>query len=344
VSALVERVHFVLSERAWVEKLQALPTEELHSKSISSLVGLGKLRLGPNLWIAQSFLQLAKRGCNVAISSDYVEGQINVMHFDDVQLARRPKRAFLVVARADRPVPVPADLVIVQNLACIENPKRDHFLPHWPHPGLRARDPARGDAFENLVYLGNASYCGPDFYGEDMKKALSDAGIKLEIREDPKQWADYSDMDAILAVRQATEYDKNIKPPLKLFNAWRAGSLPFMGVESSYRQVGVHGQDYIELAQPSDLVTWCQKLKEEPERAREIRAAGAAAAERFSDDAIAEQWIQLLDGPVARAYRKWRARPASLRRLWSVASLPLSYLERRRERQRFEAGIGLEKS
>src|SRR5580698_7473480 len=107
-----------------------------------------------------------------------------------------------------------------------------------------------------------------------MRAALGAMGVTLEPRFQPAVWTDYLAVDAVLAVRETSELVLGVKPATKMINAWRAGCIPIMGVESACRQIGRPGVDYVEVTSPVEVVAAVRRLREDPAAAERLRAEG----------------------------------------------------------------------
>ncbi|QYO65115.1 hypothetical protein [Leptolyngbya sp. 7M] len=205
-------------------------------------------------WTVQTYLHLRRHGANVCLSASIRPDAINVVHYDDLGWKRLPFRSFVVAIQADRARPEIADMRIVQNHLCIRNEMTDFYIPFWTQPGLQPRDCSRGQRLERLAYYGLEVYLAPAFRSESFRTALEKLGISLEVRANPDQWTDYSQTDAVLAIRQTTDYVLSIKPPTKLLNAFRAGCIPILGPEPAYHQVAIPGEDYFEASNPEQVI------------------------------------------------------------------------------------------
>lgn len=197
-------------------------------------------------WVLQTFAYLRKAGRPVALRTQIVPGAINVIHVDHLAVSMRAHRGFVVAVQADRGRPVMCDMVVVQNHMNIADGSTDFFMPHWTQPGLVERKASRGDRFKRVAYMGlphnlHASLREPAF-----AERVRSEGFEFVIPA-MQDWHDYSRLDAVVSIREDSEFKARHKPATKLFNAWRAGVLPLMGPDSSCQTAGRPGLDYVEV-------------------------------------------------------------------------------------------------
>jgi hypothetical protein len=303
MSVGLARVRFVRRDPALVARINRQAPELLPWQMTPPL----DIAPGPSCWIAQTFIHLRRRGLPVRLATTPSPRDVNVVHYDDLPSWKRlPFWAFLVVVQADRPRPALADIRLVQNRLGIEDAARDRFVVLWPQPGLVPRDPARGAQLSTVGYFGLPTYLAPSYRDVRMRSALAALGVSLEARFEPEQWTDYRAVDAVLAVREVSDFVLAVKPATKLLNAWRAGCIPIMGVESACRQLGRPGVDYLEVASPDGVVAAVRRLRDEPGAAARLRAEGTRTVAAYDDDALARQWVTVLEETALPAFERWQ--------------------------------------
>jgi hypothetical protein len=263
-----------------------------------------RLRGGYHGWIVQTWLVLKRRGHDVTLVDRFPAGGIAVVHCDHVSVRERPWRSFVVAVRADRPPARLCDHQVVQNELGVRSP-REHFMPYWPQPGLRPRDPSRGDRVERVGFIGRDRNLAEPFKSPAFRAALEDRGLELVIREEP--WNDYRDLDVVLAVRSGRPRFLAIKPPSKLVNAWLAGCPALLGPEPAYAALRTDPLDYVEVRTPDEALAELTRLRAEPRRYRALVEQGGRRAQEFTLERMAERWEALLAGPIAADYERWRA-------------------------------------
>lgn len=265
---------------------------------------------GNEIWIIQTWLELRRRGWPVTLTDRFVPGTVCVAHYDDIALKEFPSDCFIVGVRADRPALPVAAVRIVQNPAG-QHSRRDVFVPHWPQPGLIARDPARGTRVERVAYVGVPYNLHEAFRTEEFARSVRRLGMVFEVRAHDHH--DYRDVDAVLAVRPGTRYDSDLKPASKLVNAWQAGCPALLGAESAYQHLRQSDRDYLEVTTPAEALAALGRLAADPVMYRQMVDNGLVRGQAFSREAVAQRWIDLLTGTVAQEFERWRDRPRWVR-------------------------------
>jgi hypothetical protein len=311
-------VHRVLSEWDALRDGATPPVEDFAHK-------FGE---GRNCWTVQTYMRLRERGRDVDLVPDYVPGQINVVHYDDLTIRHRPDRAFIVAFEPDRPRPAIADMRIVQNHLQIRC-SRDHFMPLWPQPGLRARDSSRAATLQRIGYVGIAAYLAAEFQSENFRRRLAEMGMELVIRD--RDFTNYTDLDAVLAVRKVSPFDLSIKPASKLINAWLAGCPALLGIEPAYQNLRRSDLDFIEIATADEAIAALRKLKEEPGLYEKRIEHGKLRAQEYTTQKLCERWEGLFAGPVMDGYERWK-HSSGVMRLMRFAARSIQH---KRERRRF---------
>lgn len=264
-------------------------------------------------WVMLPYQHFKASGANVTHSARPRPGAINVAAGFSVALKECSPQAFLVVCRADAHYPAIADFIIEQNRTRI-GASHTAFLPHPPLPGLVPRDPARA-GLRTLAYKGLLINLDKGFHDDSFQARL--AGLGIALRLDSFQTSDkridvpahdFSDVDAVLAVRNLTEEDARGKPANKLVNAWRAGIPALMGPEPAYRELRRSDLDYFEIRTPDEAIACLARLVQEPELYRRMARNGLARAAEFTEDHVFGLWPELFNGAILDAYRRWQRR------------------------------------
>lgn len=261
-------------------------------------------------WSTQPYIQLKQRGLNVQLVSRVIPGKICIVTYEDLAIKDLPFRSYVVGCRHDRGRPEICEQRIVQNPLNVID-ETDHFLPHWPQPGLKPRQHDRKSKVENLVYKGRGNNLASPFKTSDFLSQLEKLGIQLLMspednnRERVIDATNYETADVVLAVRNCTEYNLSIKPPSKLINAWLAGVPALLGPEPAYQQLRKSELDYIEVRSPQEVIQAIKRLKNDPDLYLAMIENGRQRAKEFTPDQIALHWRNLLAGEIATGYEKW---------------------------------------
>lgn len=292
-----------------------------------------ELQTGERAWILQTFLRLRRRGADVALADSAPPAGLVVFHSKhEAQLRRAlsPGGApVLVGVRADNRQALAAEFEILQNGRWADG-RRRFAVAHWPQPGLRPRDPERGERLERVAYKGFVDNLAPEFRADAWRQALASKGIDWQLdavefqgtatERDVVRWADYREVDAVLAVRPPRRGRAHSKPATKLTNAWLAGAPALLGPEFAFRELRRSPLDYLEVTDAAAASAALWRLREEPGLYRAMVEHGAGRAREHDVDAVAAQWEELLFNrlpaaaalPSAGRRRRW---PLALRRI-----------------------------
>jgi len=303
-----------------------------------------RFRSGIDVWIVQTYLHvrdlLAADGWNVALVPRFVPGTIAVAHWDELH---RPRwiapLAYLIGVRADRPPLCVADKVVRQNTL---EPDDAHQvgIPLWPQPGLRPRDPARGDRVRRIGYFGRLALA-PAFFSDPAFLAQV-AALGLEFVPSEQDWQNYRDVDVVIAFRTAPPTLLRHKPVTKLSNAWLAGVPAIVGPEPAYLQLRRDELDMCVADDAHGVLGALSRLARDRSFYAAMRERARERAPAFDVPAIRKRWLEFFLDRVAPAFAQWQARHASpLQRYpWYLRAL----LQERLAAKRFRARVRREKS
>lgn len=258
-------------------------------------------------WIAQTYLQLHQRKFSVTLSDCFQTGAINIVSYFDLAIRDLPFNYYIIAVQHDAPRPEICQKRIVQNPLNIKN-TNDHYIPHWPQPGIIPRDSNRKSRIENLCFKGSEYNLYPSFRSPAFLSQLKALGVQLryDVKEKAQfNWNDYSECDLILAVRDVTETDLQIKPASKLINAWLGKCPSLLGPEPAYQMLRRTPLDYFEVRTPEDVLNIIKQLKNEPNLYEEMIKNGQTRGEEFTPDRIADIWVEFLKGPASTGFNQW---------------------------------------
>jgi hypothetical protein len=302
----------------------------------------GRFRSGIDVWIVQTYLHvrdaLAADGWSVRLSDRFVPGAICVAHWDELHRLRwRAPLSYVVGVRADRPPLLVADWVVRQN-TLQKDDGREVGIANWPQPGIRPRDPARGDRVRRIGYFGRlamapAFFADPAFLGRL-------AALGLEFVPSENDWQNYRDIDVVIAFRTAPPRLLRHKPVTKVTNAWLAGIPAIVGPEPAYLQIRRDDLDMFVAEDAEGVIGALTALVRDPDRYRGMRERAHERAAEFDVPAIRERWLAFFRDGVAPGFADWRERRASpLRRYpWYFGAL----LRQRLAAWRFRAEVAAE--
>ena len=299
-------VNFVLGN---ISDWEDIAVDKAREVSIHDLAP--RIRMGREIWNVHAFQLLRQLDFPVRLSGTFDPEAINVAHCDDIRHGPDLWRYFIVSVRADRDPAFLSHMEIVQNQLSIWS-KNDYYIPHWPQPGLIAREPSRGKKVENIIYMGKDDNLDNAFKTKHFRQSLERMGMRLLIQEN--EWWDYHEADVVLAVRGGPQFYLAIKPATKLVNAWLAGCPAILSPEPGYSELWKSDIDYFEATEPAEVLTTLSKLRDSPELMAQMIANGKVRATEFEADAIAHRWEQFLVEMAAGEFHRWQRNASELGR------------------------------
>lgn len=305
--SLPHPVYFVYADaERWpgLDAASALPNCDEHPD---------RLETGPQCWTLQTYLRLAALGADVRLVSRTVPGRINVIHKDDQSVRRPSYSSYVVTIQPDRSPHYVCEQTVIQNAASLPfTPRPAVTIPLWPQPGLVPRDTTRPPRVSRLGFFGATTSLAEEYKSDGFRAALAADGVELMLGD----WCgyDYTEVDAVMAVRRLPPRLMITKPATKLYNSWLAGVPALLGEEAAFRQLRRSELDYLPVASPADVIRAVQRLNASPDRYGAMVANGRERGRAFTVDEIAFQWLSALSGPIAYGFEKWQ-RASAARRL-----------------------------
>jgi hypothetical protein len=159
---------------------------------------------------------------------------------------------------------------------------------------------------ERVGFVGRERNLAPGFRTPQFRRELAQRGFALVVRED--RWWDYRDLDAVLAVRSASPAKLRTKPASKLVNAWHAGCPALLGPEPAFEARRLAAR-LSRRRHARSRRSRCGACARSPGCTRWSRTPPARA--RVQRPAIAARWEDLLAGPVAEDFERWRRAPVA---------------------------------
>lgn len=275
-------------------------------------------RPGRYVWTVKTYRQLSRIGFPCHLTDRLPDEGIVVTHREFLSNRMVPgRRRLLVCVVADFYRHPFAQLHLVQNgydpmlLRC--SPAWPAaFVPHWTETELKPRDPARGDTFTNIGYFGLPTRLAPQLRDAAFTSLLRERGFNFRIVE-RHHWNDYSDTDAVLAVRSFAHVSFHKFPPTKLYNSWMAGVPALLGRESAYQAERRSDLDYFEVGSVDDILQTLLRLRADPALRAQIARNCAQRAPEVSPEHIARRWTQFLTMTAAPALEAWQSQSAAQR-------------------------------
>ncbi|MGB3533427.1 MAG: hypothetical protein WBA13_07905 [Microcoleaceae cyanobacterium] len=286
--------------------------------------------IGIYAWTIQTYLRLKQQNLPCFLVNEIPDEGIVFIHRNILTRYHprfKPSKKLLLICLKAESNPFPyAQIQVVQNPIEIQNVSNSYYLPHWTQPGLIPRDPNRGEIFENIAFFGHKNNLAPEFISASWQQYLTELDLNWlpiinqntwqDYQSINPQWNDYSQIDAIVAIRG---FDKRNtythKPATKLYNAWLAGVPAILGYESAYRTEGHPNQDYIEVASWDELLSALIQLKHYPALRETLVNLGNQQAKKFNPDIVTQRWYYFITTIAIPAYENWCQTPRGLQQI-----------------------------
>ena len=294
--------------------------------------------LGIYAWTVQTYLRLKADSFPCELVSELPAEGIVLVHRNALRAhsdnLKPMPNILLICLKAELPAYPYAQLHVVQNSLESKTLKNSYYIPHWSQPALIPRNLARGDRFENIAFFGHEVNLAPELRDSSWEKQLKAMGLNWypilnrnhwsDYSQIHDRWNDYSEIDAIVAVRsfdrQQLYLSRNYisKPATKLYNAWLANVPAIVGAESAYRAERQSPLDYLEVTSPADVISALERLQSD----RPLRGAtdnrtlrlemvknGQLRAQSLLPSNITARWRNFLEAIAIPAYYHWKAKP-----------------------------------
>jgi len=303
VSFYLPKKYFPSEEwlRAWKEH-RPLPLEES-----------GKAA-AVHCWIYQTWALLTEAGVPISLVNELpssglilaLSGTLNSSFRSD----HHDPDFFLVDIVADGLPHPAAHFHLLQNKTHAQRLPRASFIPLWPQVDLIPRQKNREALFKRVAFFGDPKNLTPELstlaWQERLKKELS---LEFEIRR-ADRWHDYSDVDAVIAIRDFSHSRQLHKPATKLYNAWLAG-VPFIGGhDSAYQSDGRPDIDYLIAHSPEQVLEHLRRLKEDLSFRSRLIQNGFESGKKFSQSATLERWKILIQKTLPALALQWQHQSA----------------------------------
>ena len=259
-------------------------------------------------WILQTEAILRSGGVGCDLTRDLPRQGIVVGFVGDLPVNLRPSKDLYLISITADALPHPfANLNIVQNRRQTALIPRSIFIPHWPQPGLIKRDIPRGDTLKRAVYIGDRDNIASELLSSAFSEDMKTIGLDWEVRLSghPKVH-DYSDVDALVAVRSFQKRGYVKKPASKLQNAWLAGVPAILGSEIAYQEIGNPSRDYFEVKSVLNLIQALIKLRDDPTLFSNVVRRGLENTVGFRENII-QAWVEMLERAQSE-YGEWQHR------------------------------------
>lgn len=333
-------IYFYIPSSEWPES--GMP-ENLDSCKLESF------RLGAYSWTLQTYLYLKADGFPCFLTGDCpTEGIVFAGRSAFPEKMQPGARLLAIVHQGDKWRHPYAQLHVVQNRqdSILMRPSslwQGYYMRHWPQPGLIPRDGTRGSRFENIGYFGRVENLAAELRAPSWQDRLSGLGLRWQGATDPQDWNDYSNVDALLAVRKFDPDSKYYqKPATKLFQAWHAGVPAILGCESAYQGERQSELDYIEVSSAAEAIAALKRLRDDREFRQAMVENGRIRAEETKPERLVVEWRHFFTKVAVPAYEHWRAASGLTRKIFLLRrDLALEVKNRRKNWQQVRNYLGI---
>lgn len=322
-------LHFVCPDHLiWAELADVSRHGEISAERLSDLC-----KLPVECWVLRSCHELLALGNRVTVGARTRRGAVNIAHVFDFGRRSRLNLDFVALTQGDGYKSALANFNIRQNGLEPASPTQD-WVPHWPQPGIRPREPERGSTVRTAAYRGHPGNLTPEVKSPEFAAALAERGVEFDAGfgtgDSGTPWTDYTGVDVVVAIRDATIEDLHNKPASKLVNAWTAGVPAVLGPEPAYRELRRSALDFIEVTSAREAIEAIEWLKANPGRYQAMVRNGLDRARDYCTSKLASNWARMLNGPIARAFAEWQ-RTSRASRVATVARMLLEEPGRKRK-------------
>lgn len=291
-----------------------------HYKQVKDLEEVAEftLHIPPLIWEWATFFHLKNAGHDVRLTDKMPdEGIVQVSACQFGLMERAPANVLLIDTLADSPPRFYAHVHVSQNpwqhkdFQSVWPLPVWRFINIWPQPGIIPRDPSRGKKFERIGFFGHYDQLEPRLQSDDFKKALAERGLSFHVID--RDFTDYTNIDAVLAVRDFTGNLQLHKPSSKLINAW-VGGVPVLATgESAFVDMRRSPLDFIEIDSYESLLAGIDRLQANPDLPGQMAANGRERATDYTQEKVVGLWENLLFNDAQHLYEEWR-RKSSLQK------------------------------
>ncbi len=256
-------------------------------------------------WTLQTYLRLKASGFSCTLTSVIPKEGILIASRGSLSFQLKPTSKLLIVCLlADGGLHAWTQVHVVQNYRQTRIIKDSYYLPHWPQPGLIPRSDTRGELFENVAYLGDVANLAPEFKSSLWLEQIQSLGLNWRVMP-PSSWNDYSNVDAIVAVRSFDKQDYIHKPATKLYNAWLAGVPAILGHESAYQSERKSELDYIEVTSPSEVILALKLLCDRKQLRQRIIENSRVRSQEINFTNLVVRWRDFITQTAIPEYERW---------------------------------------
>jgi hypothetical protein len=272
-------------------------------------------------WTLQTYLRLKSIGFPCKLIGTFpTEGIVLAHHSDSIPWNFYPgSKLLFVYLKGDRVQHNYAQIQVVQNIHETKRFKNAYYIPLWTQAGLIPRENSREDRFEKIAFLGKKCNLAPELLNSSWSEKLKSIGLQWCIKHS-YQWHDYSDVDAIIAIRdfetEGIAEKISRKPATKLYNAWHANVPAILGREPAFQEERRSDLDYIEVTSLDEVLLALKSLRDDKNLRQAMVENGRCRARETENSRIITQWCEFLTEEVVPAYSLWCNKPSVNRKIF----------------------------
>lgn len=273
------------------------------------------------VWSWGTYFRMKQAGFPVTLINKLPESGIVIIPAIYLAMFQKPPaKVLLICTVADTPPPIFMQVNLTQNpVQKWQYPNLFRFpvwyhVPHWPQPNIIPRDQNRGDRFENVAFFGHDDQLDPQLQSKAFLEDLQAIGLRFAIVE--KDFNDFSEVDAVLAIRVFSNELLPHKPYTKLVNAWTAGVPAIVGPESAYQSIRKSELDFLCVKNYGELISALKQLKLDKRFREAMVRNGWERKREYTDESIIKVWAQLLFTDAQSYYQEWVRRSSIGRQIF----------------------------
>ena len=258
-------------------------------------------------WSLQTYLRLKAENFPCILSNIMPDKGIVIAFRGSLPFTLKPSPKLLLVCLLGDAGSHPwAQLHVVQNPRQTLTIRDSYHIPHWPQPWLITRNSEREEQFENIAYFGDLSNLASELRCLSWQERVNSIGLNWQVMG-ADRFYDYSNVDAIVAVRSFDGRDYIHKPASKLYNAWHAGVPAILGHESAYQAERRSKLDYIEVSSPNEVISALKRLRDDKGLRKAMIENGHLRAQETSFTNLVARWRDFITQTAEPAYEHWCA-------------------------------------
>jgi len=122
----------------------------------------------------------------------------------------------------------------------------------------------------------------------------------------PDKWNDYSEADALVAVRRPDPWGFYLRKPVtRLTNAWAAGVPAILSPDPAFEDIRSSELDYLSATSVEEVVEQVKRLRDNPSLRQAMSENGRKRAVEYTAEKNVQKWTAAISGPILHEYHRW---------------------------------------